>query len=103
MTLDMIFNLLQLIGGIILSVGYIPQIYKTFKTKKVEDLSLAYYFNIFIGVALMEAYAIYNATKGVAIMFLITNTIALACCTSMLILTFLYSRPKHVEKLKALK
>ncbi len=100
MTFAIFFNALQFIGGIILSFGYIPQIIKTFKTKKVEDLSLVYYFNIFIGVGLMEAYSIYNLIHGIAVMFFITNTIALACCTSMLVLTFIYSRPKHIEKMK---
>lgn len=92
MQLTVLFNLLQLIGGIILSVGYLPQIYKTYKTKSVEDLSTAYYFNIFLGVGLMEAYAIFSAIHGVAYMFLVTNTIAWACCTSMLVLTVKYRK-----------
>ena len=84
------FNLLQLIGGIILSVGYLPQIAKTIKTKSVKDLSTAYYFNIFIGVGLMEAYAIFSAIQGVALMFLVTNTIAWVLCGTMLVLTLRY-------------
>lgn len=92
MNLDVFFNLLQLIGGIILSVGYIPQIAKTIRTKSVEDLSLAYYFNIFIGVGCMEAYAIYSALNGVALMFLVTNTIAWVLGGTMLILTLRYRK-----------
>ena len=90
MTWTIFFNLLQLVGGIILSIGYLPQIAKTIKTKSVEDLSTAYYFNIFIGVGLMEAYAIFSVIQGVAIMFLVTNTIAWALCCTMLILTLKY-------------
>lgn len=92
MDLGVFFNLLQLIGGIILSVGYIPQIAKTIKTKSVEDLSSAYYFNIFIGVGCMEAYAIYNAIHGIALMFLITNTIAWCLGGTMLMLTLKYRK-----------
>lgn len=100
--LEIFFNILQLIGGIILSIGYAPQIWKTFRTKKVDDLSLPYYVNVFIGVALMEAYSIYNILHGVASMFFITNTIALVCCTTMMVLTYLYSRPKHIQKMQKL-
>lgn len=92
MNLGVFFNLLQLIGGIILSVGYIPQIAKTVRTKSVEDLSSAYYFNIFIGVGLMEAYAIYSALNGVAYMFLVTNTIAWVLGGTMLFLTLKYRK-----------
>lgn len=88
-----IFNLLQLIGGIILSIGYIPQIAKTVKTKSVEDLSSAYYFNIFIGVGLMEAYALYNVLiLGTAKMFLVTNTVAWLLGGTMLFLTLRYRK-----------
>lgn len=92
MDLSVFFNLLQLIGGIILSVGYIPQIAKTIKTKSVEDLSPMYYFNVFLGVGLMEAYAIYSALHGVAYMFLVTNTIAWVLGGTMLLLTLKYRK-----------
>lgn len=92
MNLGIIFNLLQLIGGIILSIGYIPQIYKTIKTKSVEDLSSAYYINVCLGILLMELYAIYNAVMGVAYMFLITNSISLILSGTMLVLTLCYRK-----------
>lgn len=92
MELSVFFNLLQLIGGIILSIGYIPQIRKTIKTKSVEDLSSAYYVNIFVGVGCMEAYAIYSALHGVAYMFLVTNTIAWLLGGTMLFLTLKYRK-----------
>lgn len=92
MELGVLFNLLQLIGGIILSIGYIPQIKKTITTKSVADLSSAYYVNIFVGVGCMEAYAIYSALQGVAYMFLVTNTIAWLLGGTMLFLTFKYRK-----------
>lgn len=92
MDLSILFNFLQLIGGIILSIGYIPQITKTIKTKSVDDLSSAYYVNIFLGVGCMEAYAIYNALHGIAYMFLLTNTIAWVLGGTMLFLTLKYRK-----------
>lgn len=73
-----IFNMIQFIGGIILSIGYIPQISKIVKTKSVKDFSVMYLLMLTTGIACMEAYAMYMwfglHTAGA---FMITNTIAL--------------------------
>ena len=71
------FDALQLIGGLILAVGYIPQIVQLIRTKSCKDLNLKTYVTVFIGVALMEAYAINMAANGSGLMFLITNSMAL--------------------------
>lgn len=86
MDLGILFNLLQFIGGIILSIGYIPQIYKTVKTKSVKDFSLFYFVMLWTGIGLMEMYAVYNAMHGIAVMFFVTNTIAFLLETTMLTL-----------------
>ncbi|PFI26715.1 hypothetical protein COK07_29095 [Bacillus thuringiensis] len=73
-----LFNLLQFIGGVILSVGYIPQIIKIIKTKSVRDFSLIYLTGIFTGILFMEAYAVYMYfVMHTAGAFMITNTIAM--------------------------
>ncbi|MEC3420814.1 PQ-loop repeat-containing protein, partial [Bacillus cereus] len=70
-----LFNLLQFIGGVILSVGYIPQIIKIIKTRSVRDFSLIYLTGIFTGILFMEAYAIYMYfVMHTAGAFMITNT-----------------------------
>ncbi|MDF2010234.1 PQ-loop repeat-containing protein [Priestia megaterium] len=72
-----IANLLQFIGGIILAVGYVPQITKIIKTRSVHDFSRIYLTGIFSGIVLMEIYAVYmyfiQHTAGA---FFATNTIA---------------------------
>jgi MtN3 and saliva related transmembrane protein len=71
------FNLLQLIGGLILSVGYVPQIVKIFKTHSVRDFSRIYLGGIFTGICFMEAYAVYMYfVLHAAGMFFITNTVS---------------------------
>lgn len=73
-----LFNLLQFIGGVILSVGYLPQIVKIIKTKSVRDFSLIYLTGIFTGILFMEAYAIYMYfVMHTAGAFFVTNTIAM--------------------------
>ncbi|MHA6145782.1 PQ-loop repeat-containing protein [Bacillus licheniformis] len=71
------FNMLQLIGGLILAVGYLPQIIKIIKTKSVRDFSLIYLGGIFTGIVFMEAYAVYMFfVQGTAGAFFATNTVS---------------------------
>lgn len=85
-------NIMQLAGGIILSVGYIPQIARIIKTKSVDDFSFQYLFYMVLGIGLMEVYAVYNALQGSAIMFLVTNTLSLLTSSTMLVLYFIYRK-----------
>lgn len=86
-----LFNLLQFIGGVILSIGYLPQIYKIIKTKSVRDFSRIYVGGIFVGIIFMEAYAIYMFfVMGTAGAFFITNTIALTLSGIEFLLINLY-------------
>lgn len=73
----MIFALFQLIGGVILSFGWIPQIIQIIRTKSVEDLNEKTFWSLFAGISLMEIYAVKLALDGVGYAFLITNTLSL--------------------------
>lgn len=88
----MIFNLLQLIGGFILSFGYIPQIIQIVKTKSVNDLNLNTFLMIFIGILFMEVYAINLFVNGAGGMFLVTNTMALVLSGILSVLIIKYSK-----------
>ncbi|PEF30304.1 hypothetical protein CON39_11565 [Bacillus thuringiensis] len=90
-----LFNILQLVGGLILSFGYIPQIIKFIRTKSVDDFSVTYLGSICLGVAFMESYAIYMwFVLGTAGAFMITNTIALTLCTTEFALLLKYRKRK---------
>ena len=82
----MIFNILQLIGGLILSFGYIPQIIQIIKTKSVNDLNLKTFLSVFIGILFMEIYAINLVINKVGYMFLVTNSMSLILTGLMCIL-----------------
>jgi MtN3 and saliva related transmembrane protein len=85
------FNTLQLIGGLILAVGYIPQIIKMFKTKSVRDFSRIYLGGVFTGIVFMEAYAIYMFfVQGTAGAFLATNTISFVLSGTEFALVLIY-------------
>jgi MtN3 and saliva related transmembrane protein len=90
----MLFSVMQLIGGVILSLGWIPQIILILKSKSVSDLSLRSYMLIFMGISLMEAYAISLAVTGVGLAFLITNTLSLCVVLIVIILIVRYKSRK---------
>jgi len=77
MTALSFFNMLQGIGGIILAIGYLPQIAKIIKTKSVHDFSRIYLGGIFTGIVFMEAYAVYMYfVQHAAGAFFATNTVS---------------------------
>ena len=78
-----IFDALQLAGGLILAIGYIPQIVQIIRTKSCADLSLKTYIMMSIGIGMMEIYAIHLALDGTGLMFLATNSFSL--CLALLI------------------
>ena len=55
---DIFFDSLGLIGGIIFTVCNIPQLIKIVKTKSSKDISLASLFLYFIGSTLILIYGI---------------------------------------------
>lgn len=83
-----IFNVLQLLGGVVLAVGYVPQLYKLIKTKSARDFSILFPALMVAGIALMEAYAAYNIRIATA--FFITNTLALVLSSLVLVLCLIF-------------
>ena len=90
--MEYFINTLQLAGGIILALGYIPQIKKAISTKSMKDFNGFYLMAIASGLTLMEVYAVYNALRGVAFMFFVTNTLALILAVFLLILYLVYRK-----------
>lgn len=86
----MLFSIMQLIGGIILAFGWIPQITQIVKTKSVKDLSLKSYLLILLGITLMEVYALSLVATGIGLPFLITNTLSLGVVLVIIILILRY-------------
>jgi MtN3 and saliva related transmembrane protein len=91
------FDILQLIGGCILAGGYVPQVVQIIKTKSVEDLNFITFLSVFVGVLLMEIYAINLVYSGSGHMFLITNSMSLALAGIMCGLILKYKN-KACEK-----
>ena len=80
------FDILQLLGGAILTIGYIPQIAQLIRTRSCKDLNLNTYLSILAGVTLMEPYAADLAIHGTGLMFLITNSASLIIVLTLCVL-----------------
>jgi MtN3 and saliva related transmembrane protein len=85
-TMD-IYDVIQLVGGMILSVGAIPQIEQIIRTKSVKDINLTSIITLIIGMILMQIYAVNSGLT----MFIITNTISLLLAITKLGLKIYYS------------
>lgn len=86
-----VFGLFQLIGGIIMSVGYIPQIAQILKTKSSEGLNIKSFGMIFSGILLYEIYAISLVVlDGIGHMYLITNSVSTFLSGLMCVLIKIY-------------
>ncbi len=88
------FDLIQLVGGVILTAGYVPQIVKILKTKSARDLSLSMFGMVLFGLVCMEAYAINLATQNVGWAFLITNSGGLIASIILCTLIVIYGKSK---------
>lgn len=86
------FDALQLAGGIILSVGYIPQIIKLIKTKSSRDFNLKTFLMVLFGITFMEVYAVNLTMNGSGAMFLVTNTMSLIIQIVLVTLIYKYRR-----------
>lgn len=96
----MIFTILQIFGGVILSVGYVPQIRQILRTKRADGLNVNMFLSMCLGLACMEAYAIKLALDGVGYGLLITNTLGLFLAS---VLTFLIYKYQNKEKINLLE
>ena len=88
-----IFGIFQLIGGVIMSVGYIPQIVQMLRTKSSEGLNFKSFGMIFAGIALYEIYAVaLVAIDGSGHMYLITNSVSTLLSGLMCLLIKVYEK-----------
>jgi len=90
----MMYDILQLTGGLILGLGYIPQIMQLIRTKSTADLNLKTYLLLLIGISLMETYAVHLVLQGSGHMFLVTNTLSLLLIL-VICITIIFIRVKQ--------
>tara|TARA_R110000868_G_scaffold101997_2_gene280823 strand:+ start:1630 stop:1893 length:264 start_codon:yes stop_codon:yes gene_type:complete len=79
-------EIIGFIAAILTTSAFVPQVYKTWKTKDVKAISLTMYLVMFTGVLLWLVYGIYINSLSM----LIANSV-----TSILILSIIIFKIKH--------
>ena len=100
---DTILNYMQVVGGLMISAGYIPQIIKTNRIKKVDNFSPTYYLLIWVGVAMCFLYGINLAIKTGDLGLALGQGFSLSVVTIMIISYFLYRKGDKANSPKARK
>ncbi|KYK25126.1 hypothetical protein AYK24_05320 [Thermoplasmatales archaeon SG8-52-4] len=80
-------ELLGLIAGAITSLGFIPQLIRGYKTKKLEDVSYFMPVILALGMVLWLTYGIFKE----ALAIICANTFAIICCLILIIMKKIYS------------
>ncbi len=84
----MAFNseIIGLIAASLTTAAFVPQVYKTWKTKSVDELSLTMYLVFFTGIVLWVIYGIFINSLSI----ILANTI-----TGLLVLLLIYFKLKY--------
>ncbi|MBU1229462.1 MAG: SemiSWEET transporter [Proteobacteria bacterium] len=86
-----------LTAGTLTTAAYLPQVYKTWRTKAVGDISLTMYTSMTLGILLWLVYGIFIKAPAV----IAANSVSLALVGGMLRLKIVYGRrEKAARKLR---
>ena len=61
------FEIVGFIAAFLTTLSFVPQVYKTWKTKEVADLSLVMYLAMFAGVSLWLVYGIHMKSPSMIV------------------------------------
>lgn len=85
-----------LAAGALTTGAYLPQVWRTWRSKTVDDISLAMYWAMTLGVALWLVYGI--AIRAAAVV--IANAVCLVLVASMLRMRIRYGRRAREDAAK---
>jgi MtN3 and saliva related transmembrane protein len=80
--------MIGLLAGLFTTGATIPQIIKSFKTKRAKDISLFYFISLVVGIVLWLIYGILMSAVSV----ILWNSIALLLNVTILIQKIFYDR-----------
>ena len=71
------FEIIGLIAGALTTTAFVPQVYKTWKSKSAEGLSLTMFLVFFVGIILWLIYGIYIQSLAMILANAVTGFLAL--------------------------
>ena len=83
-----------LTAGALTTAAYLPQVWRTWRTKAVGDISLAMYWSMTLGVALWLVYGIFIKAAAV----IVANGVSLLLVGGMLRMRIKYGRPQAAPR-----
>lgn len=87
MSYNATIELFGLIAGAVTSMGFIPQLIRGYRTKKLEDVS--YYMPIVLAIG-MSMWFVYGLLQQ-ALAVIIANSVGVGSCLALLIMKVKYS------------
>lgn len=84
--MDYTLELFGLIAGFVTSMGFIPQLIKGYRTKKLEDVSFLMPAVLAVGMTMWFIYGF--LIEALAVM--IANTFGVTCCIILIIMKKMY-------------
>lgn len=85
--MEFIIEILGLIAGVITSIGFLPQLFRGYRTKKLEDLSYFMPIVLAIGMTLWFIYGF--LINSIAVM--VANAFSICCSIGLIIMKMKYS------------
>jgi len=87
-----LLDIFGLIAGAITSIGFIPQLVRGYRTKKLDDVSYYMPTILTVGMALWFVYGAFS--EAVAIM--VANAFGVGCCLALIIMKKIYSSQNRI-------
>jgi MtN3 and saliva related transmembrane protein len=85
--MDLLVEILGLIAGMVTSMGFVPQLIRGYKTKKLEDVSYYMPGILAIGMFLWFVYGLVISALAV----MIANAFGIFCCLTLIFMKKKYS------------
>ncbi len=71
------YEIIGLVAAVLTTASFVPQVYKTWKSKSADSLSLTMYLVFFVGIILWLIYGIHLNSLSMIIANSITSVLAL--------------------------
>lgn len=84
------FNLCMLVGGTLLAIAWLPQLWRIYRTKSVKDFSIPTLVLIFTGLVLCEVYA-FGYVSG-RLMYAVMNGVSVLVLVAVLVSVLVYRK-----------
>ena len=84
---DPALEIFGLFAGAITSLGFIPQLIRGYRTKKLDDVSYYMPGVLAVGMTLWLIYGIFSGAAAI----IIANAFGICCCLTLILLKMKYS------------